>query len=124
MASYRKALQEAYAIARAQVEHNCDKSEENPDKELPRFGETDSWDNREEDEDIKMEKEELMNGFPSVVLPSDESGSEFDGGGPLMIDHVSSQSTKSLEGGEVADAPPPPPGFLSPPKQSCSILQQ
>uniref|UniRef100_A0A0R3WP39 PWWP domain-containing protein n=1 Tax=Hydatigena taeniaeformis TaxID=6205 RepID=A0A0R3WP39_HYDTA len=59
-----------------------------------------------------------VNGFP-LVFPSDESGSEFDGGGPLMIDHVPVPTKPPLEG-EVAE---PRVVFLPTPSQSCSILQ-
>ncbi|KAH9286607.1 PWWP domain-containing protein 2A [Echinococcus granulosus] len=124
---YKKAIEEALAMARmraAQALNEVDDDASDDDvfdsssADLMNYEKPSSSKMKAVRSESELKTAPPVNGFP-LVFPSDESGSEFDGGGPLMIDHVPAPTKTPLES-EVAE---PRAVFLPAPTQSCSILQ-
>ncbi|KAL5112154.1 DNA cytosine-5 methyltransferase 3A [Taenia crassiceps] len=118
--AYKKAIEEALAIARmrATQSFNDDESDDDAFDNSVAHEKPSSSTMQVGCNESAIKTPPPVNGFP-LVFPSDESGSEFDGGGPLMIDHVPAPTKTALES-EVAE---PRAVFLPTATQSCSILQ-
>lgn len=119
--AYKKAIEEALAMARMRAAKslNDDASDDDAfDSNNVAHEKPSSSTMNVSCDESELKATPPVNGFP-LVFPSDESGSEFDGGGPLMIDHVPTPTKTALES-EVAE---PRVVFLPTATQSCSILQ-
>ncbi|VDK34270.1 unnamed protein product [Taenia asiatica] len=119
--AYKKAIEEALSMARMRATQslNDDVSDDDAfDNNSVAHEKSPSSTMKAACNESEIKTATPVNGFP-LVFPSDESGSEFDGGGPLMIDHVPAPTKTALES-EVAE---PRVVFLPAAKQPCSILQ-